>query len=71
MYMAALKMDSGESVKPLIAILFVAAITIYLLAKTAFFGSMKKGDNTDAYTKIAIGSVAGTLVLYKLINYIT
>ena len=64
-------MDTGESVKPLIAMLFVTFITLYLLAKTAFFGSMKKGDNTDAYTKIMIGSVAGTLILYKIINYIT
>jgi len=69
--MAASKVDSGERVKPLIAILFVTAITLYFLAKTAFFGSMKKGDNTDAYTKIAIGSVAGTLILHKIINYIT
>jgi hypothetical protein len=69
MYMA--KVDTGESVKPLIAILFVTAITLFFLAKTAFFGSMKKGDNTDAYTKIMIGSVAGTLILYKIINYIT
>ena len=64
-------MDTGESVKPLIAMLFVTFITLYLLAKTAFFGSMKKGDNTDAYKKIMIGSVAGTLILYKIINYIT
>lgn len=62
--------DTGESVKPLIAILFVTAITLYFLAKTAFFGSMKKGDNSDAYKKIAIGSVAGTLILYKIVNYI-
>jgi len=64
-------MDTGESVKPLIAMLFVTLITLYLLAKTAFFGSMKKGDNTDAYTKIMIGSVAGTLIMYKIVNYIT
>jgi len=69
MYMA--KVDTGESVKPLIAMLFVTAITLYFLAKTAFFGSMKKGDNTDAYTKIMIGSVAGTLIMYKIVNYIT
>jgi hypothetical protein len=64
-------MDTGESVKPLIAMLFVTAITLFFLAKTAFFGSMKKGDNTDAYTKIMIGSVAGTLIMYKIVNYIT
>lgn len=64
-------MDSGESAKPLIAILFVTAITIYLFAKTAFFGSMKKGENTDAYTKIMIGGVAGVFILHKIINYIT
>lgn len=64
-------MDTGESVKPLIAILFVTAITLFFLAKTAFFGSMKKGDNTDAYTKIMIGGVAGILILHKIINYIT
>jgi uncharacterized membrane protein YqgA involved in biofilm formation len=69
MYMA--KVDTGESVKPLIAMLFVTAITLFFLAKTAFFGSMKKGDNTDAYTKIMIGSVAGTLIMYKIVNYIT
>jgi uncharacterized membrane protein YqgA involved in biofilm formation len=63
--------DTGERAKPLIAILFVTAITLFYFAKTAFFGSMKKGDNTDAYTKIAIGSVAGTLILHKIINYIT
>ena len=63
-------MDTGESVKPLIAMLFVTAITLFFLAKTAFFGSMKKGDNTDAYTKIMIGSVAGTLIMYKIVNYI-
>ena len=63
--------DTGESAKPLIAILFVTAITLFYFAKTAFFGSMKKGDNTDAYTKIMIGSVAGTLILYKIVNYIT
>ena len=65
------KVDTGESVKPLIAMLFVTAITLFFLAKTAFFGSMKKGDNTDAYTKIMIGSVAGTLIMYKIVNYIT
>ena len=63
--------DNGESAKPLIAMLFVTAITIYYFAKTAFFGSMKKGDNTDAYKKIMIGSVAGTLILYQIVNYIT
>ena len=63
--------DTGERAKPLIAILFVTAITLFYFAKTAFFGSMKKGDNTDAYTKIMIGSVAGTLILYKIVNYIT
>jgi hypothetical protein len=64
-------MDTGESMKPLIAILFVTFITLYLLAKTAFLGSIKKRDNTDAYKNIMIGSVAGTLILYKIINYIT
>jgi hypothetical protein len=65
------KIDSGESVKPLIAILFVMLITLYLLAKTAFFGSMIKGDNTDAYKKIMIGGVVGILILHRIINYIT
>jgi hypothetical protein len=67
----AVAIDSGESVKPLIAILFVTAITLYFFAKTAFFGSMKKGDNSEVYKKIMIGSVAGTLILYKIVNYIT
>jgi hypothetical protein len=65
------KVDNGESVKPLIAILFVTIITMYFFTKTAFFGSMKKGDNTDAYKKIMIGSVVGTLILYRIVNYIT
>jgi hypothetical protein len=62
------EVDTGESVKPLIAILFVTAMTLFFLAKTAFFGSMKKGDNSDAYSKIIIGGVAGTVIMYKMVN---
>jgi hypothetical protein len=63
--------DNGDSVKPLIAILFVTVFTLYLLAKTAYFGSMKKGDNSDAYSKIIIGGVAGVLILYRIVIYLT
>lgn len=62
------EVDTGESVKPLIAILFVTAMTLFFLAKTAFFGSMKKGDNSDAYSKIIIGGVAGMVIMYKMVN---
>ena len=61
-------MDTGESVKPLIAILFVIVITLCMLAKTAY---LNRGDADTMYPIIMMGSVAGVLVFYKVVNYIT
>lgn len=69
MYMAS--KDAGESVKPIITILFVTLITLYLLAKTAFFASKKKEDNTEAYKTIMLYGFVGMLILHMIVNYIT
>ena len=69
MYMAA--RDTGESVKPIIAILFVTLIILYLLAKTAFFASKKKEDSTETYKTIMLYGFIGMLILHKIVNYIT